>query len=72
MSIARCEYHSTKPEKYTMFRLPIGYPDSAVICGREGCDQLARIFLTEAEGIDYQKDQRIFSYDSIVAKVKVQ
>ncbi|MHB1286757.1 MAG: hypothetical protein ACYCYP_09395 [Leptospirales bacterium] len=74
MAIARCENHplSRSGGKYTTNMLPMGFPDSAVICGREDCEQVARIFLTEAENIDYQNGQRIFSYDSRVAKVKVQ
>lgn len=76
MAIARCgeghlDRNRTK-KNYTAVRLPVGFPDSGVICGNPSCSTVAQIFLTEAEDIDYQKGQRIFSFDSRAAKVKVQ
>jgi hypothetical protein len=74
MALARCENHPSRgrTKAYVTTRLPIGYPSSAVICGRPDCAENAKIYLTQEEENNYQLGQRIFSYDSNVAKVMVQ
>ena len=74
MALARCEKHPAqgRSKSYVTARIPIGYTASAVICGRPYCTGNAKIYLTQEEENDYQQGQKIFSYDSNVAKVKVQ
>lgn len=74
MALARCENHPSRgrTKNYVTTRLPIGYPTSAVVCGRPDCEESAKIYLTQEEENRYQRGQRIFSYDANVAKVKIQ
>lgn len=74
MAFARCENHSSRGTKksYVTFQIPIGYPNSAVICGRKECHVNVKVYLTQEEVNEYRQGQRIFSYDSNVAKVRVQ
>jgi hypothetical protein len=47
MAIARCDKHTSDGTKhaYKAFALPLGYPETAAICGREGCEAPARLWL---------------------------
>ncbi len=74
MALARCDNHPSQGTKkiYVASQLPIGYPNSAVICGRKECFGNAKIYLTQEEINEYRQGQRIFSYDSSAAKVRVQ
>ena len=39
---------------------PVGYPESAIICGRVGCTNPGLLWLEESEWRDYQQGERIF------------
>jgi len=73
MAIARCEKHTPDGSKhnYKVFALPIGHPDTAVVCGRVECEAPARLWLTEPEGVDHQRGTRIFNIRTHSAKVRV-
>jgi hypothetical protein len=60
MAIARCDKHTSDGTKhaYKAFALPLGYPETAAICGREGCEAPARLWLREPERADYQRGER--------------
>jgi hypothetical protein len=52
MALARCEHHPierTTKEPYKARALPVGYPETAAICGRVGCENPAHIWLTSEE-----------------------
>lgn len=60
----RCESHGP-PEgrvyKYLGKIEPKGYPDSALICGRDGCEESAVVYLNIGEFEEYQRqDRRIY------------
>jgi hypothetical protein len=73
MAIARCDKHTPDGTNhaYKAFALPLGYPETAAICGREGCEAPARLWLTEPERADYQRGVRIFGIRTNSAKIRV-
>ena len=78
MAIARCTEcgkptHNVKPPGYSENPyLPMGHPNSGVICGRPGCENHAMIWLKLDEEEQYQRGQRIFEIHTHTVKVKVQ
>jgi hypothetical protein len=50
---------------------PIGYPDSAMICGAPGCEKPAVIWLTAWEAAEFKNGRRIFSMSGRAPKVRV-
>jgi hypothetical protein len=68
--LQRCEGHTTNgwpQEKETGYTYvaavePVGYPDeTAAICGREGCEESALVFLDDRQYWRFQyRDERIF------------
>ncbi len=76
MSLARCKDHppmnSRAAAPYTAFALPIGYPETAAVCGRGRCSRAACLWLTDAEQRTHAGGERIFSVDSHAIKVRVE
>lgn len=78
MAIARCEEcgkptQNVKPPGYSENPyLPMGHPNSGVICGRPGCEGPGVIWLKLDEEEQYQQGQRIFEIHTQTAKVRVQ
>jgi len=78
MAIVRCEKcgrptKHVKPPGYSeMTHLPIGWPETAAICGTVGCENSGFVWLKQDEERDYQKGQRVFSIHTQTAKVRVQ
>jgi hypothetical protein len=53
--------------------LPVGYPNSGVICGRAACTNPALAWLTLDEEREYRDEgDRIFSMDTAASKIIVQ
>jgi hypothetical protein len=78
MAIARCDKHTPDGTRhsgikhaYKTFALPLGYPETAAICGREDCEGPARLWLTELECADHQRGVRIFRIRTNAAKIRV-
>lgn len=73
MAIARCERHTPTGTKHTYraFALPVGYPETAAICGRPECEHPARVWLTDADRAAFQKGIRIFNIRTHSAKLRV-
>jgi len=75
MAMSRCQNcgKSTKnvKEVYKASVYPIGYPDTAVICGKEGCQFPGLVWLTAKDLSDYEKGKRIFKVHTNTVKVKV-
>jgi len=76
MAIVRCKKcgldttrtkHSYHPDTV----LPVGYPDTAVICGKSGCKNPGEVYLEDMEYAEYQKGQRFFQVKTYTIKVKV-
>jgi hypothetical protein len=77
MAIARCEKcgrpkAKKSPEYGQQPHLPVGYPNSGVICGSTGCTNPAQIWLKLDEENQYRSGQRIFSIRTYTAKLIVQ
>lgn len=55
-------------------RLPVGHPDSGIICGSAGCPNTGLVWLLDWEQAQYQKGERIFTLTGRVnhAKLAVQ
>lgn len=72
MAICRCKQHPPKgrTKTYVSISNPVGFPDTAVICGNKKCQRPGLIWLTQVEENAYQKGTRIFELDSRTAKVK--
>jgi hypothetical protein len=77
MAIARCETcgrpTANKPPEYAEHpHLPVGHPNSGVVCGSRGCANPAQIWLKLDEEERYRAGERIFGIHTYTAKVAVQ
>ena len=63
MAIMRCEVHQPKgrTKRYIAAVRPVGYPDTALICGSISCDAAALIWLEADEKTAYDRGQRVFN-----------
>lgn len=75
MALVRCKHHN-KPEgrKYTYVQSvePVGWPDTAAICGLSGCGEPGLIWLSEEETKKYEKGQRVFGFNNASMKVRAE
>ncbi len=73
MAIARCEQHTPHGTKhsYTAYALPVGYPQTAAICGRPDCERPARVWLTFDDKAAFERGVRIFNIRTHSAKLRV-
>jgi hypothetical protein len=77
MAIARCEQcgqpKATKPPAYgSQPHLPVGHPNSGIICGTKLCMNTAVIWLKLDEEQRYSNGERIFDIRTNSAKIQVQ
>jgi len=73
MALSRCLEHHSPPHssRYISYALPVGYPNSSTICGRENCRNQGVVWLRDDERNSYLNGERIFSFDSNVTGVRV-
>ena len=73
MALVRCKECGVRknPEKYIKSVEPVGYPDTALICGIAGCSNPGLVWLEDDELKEYHSGQRIFEPQSSTAKFKV-
>ncbi len=75
MAISRCHNCWKSPKgvkkEYVATVHPVGYPDTAVICGTKGCQCSGLVWLTSNEFSDYKRGNRIFDVDTQTVKVRV-
>lgn len=77
MALVRCDEHF--PEKggrgreYVVAVEPIGYPDTAATCGREGTghDKAGHVILDKAEYERFKQGQRVFEPHTNAIHVQV-
>jgi len=73
MALVRCQFHG-KPEgrsrSYARSVKPLGWPDTAAICGRADCEKPGWIWLTNDEDLSYKQGQRIFGFNNASMKVR--
>jgi hypothetical protein len=78
MAIVRCQDHPPRNTNYSIAVKPVGYPDTALICGRGDSDheEIGWVYLLPEEHEDYQAGKRVFGLwgpdsSSSAAKVRV-
>lgn len=78
MAIVRCQDHPPRTMNYKIAVKPVGYPDTALICGRgdKEHDEIGWVYLLPEEHEEYQNGQRVFGLwgpdsSSEAAKVRV-
>lgn len=73
MALVRCEGHG-KPKgstrNYVAGVEPVGYPDTAAICGRANCESPGLGWLDTHEHEAYQEGQRIFEMSTATVKIR--
>jgi len=76
MARVRCARKHSPPKgrkyRYVEAVKPIGYPDTAAICGREGCREPGLVWLSVQEWEEYQRGERIFDFQHGGAKIRVE
>lgn len=75
MALVRCDRHGTIrgiKHKYVGRMHPVGFPNTAAICGRLGCEEPGLVWLTQRELDAYQGGQRVFPIFTHSAKVRVE
>lgn len=72
MALVRCNQHG-KPKGRTLTYVrslkPVGWPETAAICGLQGCERAGVIWLTDVESQDYERGQRVFGFNNASMKV---
>lgn len=78
MAIVRCQDHPPRTHSYAIAVEPVGYPETALICGRgdEDHDEIGWVYLLPEEYENYQEGKRVFGLwgpdsSSSAAKVRV-
>lgn len=77
MALARCSTHGCpKGRGGNIYRhepvKPVGYPETAAMCGRSGCEKPALIWLLENEYVRYEQGERVFDFSSKAVRVRVE
>jgi hypothetical protein len=74
MALVRCKDHPPNNDRakspYTSYVLPVGHPQTAVICGRKSCEHSAYLWLNEWEQLRHKQGARIFQVGSYPLKVR--
>lgn len=73
MALVRCEKHGRpkgRTRNYVGSVRPVGFPNTAAICGLHGCDNPGLIWLEQAELDCYRRGQRVFFGESSVMKAR--
>jgi hypothetical protein len=76
MALVRCENCGCPNGKggnvyYGKPRLPVGHPDSGLICGSTGCKNPGIVWLLDWEETEYQKQKRIFELTGSIQHTKL-
>lgn len=74
MATARCNKHipkSIQRHDYKTYALPVGYPETAAICGKLGCEEPARVWLTKIEQAAFKRGVRLFNIRANAVKLRV-
>jgi len=74
MALVRCKQRG-RPKgirrTYLASVQPLGYPGTAAICGRAGCERPGLVWLDERDKAEYDRGQRVFSVPNAAVKIKV-
>lgn len=75
MALVRCNIHGQprgRSRTYVRSVRPIGYPDTAAICGLSGCEEPGMIWLEQKESDRYDAGQRVFFGETSVMQAKAE
>jgi len=76
VAIVRCKTcglnHSRTRRNYVTTVKPVGYPDTAIVCGLSTCIRPGMVWLEVDELKDYKNGERIFKISSNATKIKVE
>lgn len=72
MSIMRCPSHVPKrtSRAYAGAVEPVGYPETALVCGSKHCREPALIWLERHEKSEYDAGERVFEAFTATMKVR--
>lgn len=72
MSIMRCREHTPKrtTRDYAGAVEPVGFPDTALVCGSKHCRESALIWLERHEKVSYDAGERVFEAFTPSMKVR--
>jgi hypothetical protein len=59
MAIVRCTQCLLKSAGFTIHAEPIGYPETALICGMAGCERPGLVWLRGREAVEYIQGGRV-------------
>ena len=74
MALVRCKQCGPpkgRTRTYVASVQPLRYPETAVICGRAGCERPGLVWLDEEDKAKYDQGQRIVSVPNAAVKIKV-
>ncbi len=75
MALVRCSRHGNpegRTNHYVTSVCPLGYPNTAALCGRKGCKEPGLVWLTVEEEFAYLKGERVFDLPVAAMKVRVE
>ena len=76
MAVARCEMHGapvgSKRAYGSLPVKPVGFPETAAVCGRTGCAEPAMIWLDADDQRRYNEGENIMPVPNLAIKVRVQ
>jgi hypothetical protein len=67
----RCGKPKGRTHRYVLSVEPVGYPDTAAICGLSGCERPGLVWLDEDEKSAYARGQRVFRVPNAAVKIRV-
>jgi hypothetical protein len=74
MAIVRCATHSPKgrTRDYVLSVKPVGYPDTAMVCGSKTCQAPGLVWLEADERAAYDRGERVFQSFTATMKMRVE
>ena len=73
MAIVRCRIHKPtgRTRNYVASVEPVGYPETAMVCGSKTCDAPGLVWLETDEKSAYDRGERIFRAFTDTMKMRV-
>lgn len=75
MGLVRCKKHPPNGTKrnYVVSVQPLGYPDTAAVCGRTHCEEPGLFWMESEESNTYERGERVFLLaNNMGTKIRVQ
>jgi len=74
MALVRCREHPPKGRDgpYVESVKPIGYPDTAAVCGRPECENPGLLWLKKNDAKAWREGQTVFGVHTHTVKIKVE